>query len=101
MFAEVSLPISSFQTFTYAVPEDLKKEAIVSVRAEVPFGNRIVSGIIVSLINKSSFDGQLKSIIKIVKSHEKIQIQNQVQIQIQIPCGPNESGLRFLYVVKN
>ena len=26
MFAEVSLPISSFQTFTYAVPENLKKE---------------------------------------------------------------------------
>ena len=65
MFAEVSLPISSFQTFTYAVPENLKKEAIVSVRVEVPFGNRKVSGIIVSLINKSSFDGQLKSIIKI------------------------------------
>ena len=40
MFAEVSLPISSFQTFTYAVPENLKKEAIVSVRVEVPFGNR-------------------------------------------------------------
>ena len=65
MFAEVSLPISSFQTFTYAVPENLKKEAIVSVRVEVPFGNRKVSGIIVSLIHKSSFDGQLKSIIKI------------------------------------
>ena len=65
MFAEVSLPISSFQTFTYAVPENLKKEAIVSVRVDVPFGNRKVSGIIVSLIHKSSFDGQLKSIIKI------------------------------------
>ena len=65
MFAEVSLPISSFQTFTYLVPENLKKEAIVSVRVEVPFGNRKVSGIIVSLIHKSSFDGQLKSIIKI------------------------------------
>ena len=65
MFAEVSLPISSFQTFTYSIPEDLKKEAIISVRVQVPFGNRKVSGIIVSLIHKSSFDGQLKSIIKI------------------------------------
>ena len=65
MFAEVSLPISSFQTFTYLVPEDLKKEAITSVRVQVPFGNRKVSGIIVSLKGKSSFDGQLKSIIKI------------------------------------
>ena len=65
MFAEVSLPISSFQIFTYVVPENLKKEANVSVRVEVPFGNRKVSGIIVSLIHKSSFDGQLKSIIKI------------------------------------
>ena len=65
MFAEVSLPISSFQTFTYLIPEDLKKEAITSVKVQVPFGNRKVSGIIVSLIHKSSFDGQLKSIIRI------------------------------------
>ncbi len=65
MFAEVSLPISSFQTFTYAVPKNLKKEAIVSVRVKVPFRNRKVSGIIVSLTDKSSFDGGLKSIISI------------------------------------
>jgi len=65
MFAEVSLPISSFQTFTYSVPENLKKEAIISARAQVPFGNRKVSGIIVSVIDKSSFSGELKSIIKI------------------------------------
>ncbi len=65
MFAEVSLPISSFQTFTYLIPENLKKEAIISIRVQVPFGNRKVSGIIVSLKGKSSFDGQLKSIIKI------------------------------------
>ena len=65
MFAEVSLPISSFQTFTYSIPDNLKKEAIISVRVQVPFGNRKVSGIIVSLIDKSSFDGRLKSLIKI------------------------------------
>ncbi len=65
MFAEVSLPISSFQTFTYLVPENLKKEAMISVRVQVPFGNRKVNGIIVSLIDKSSFNGKLKSIIKI------------------------------------
>ncbi|MFL3013667.1 MAG: primosomal protein N' [Candidatus Neomarinimicrobiota bacterium] len=65
MFVEVSLPISSFQTFTYTVPDNLKKESIISARVEVPFGNRKVNGVIVSLINNSSFDGQLKSIIKI------------------------------------
>ncbi len=63
MFAEVSLPISSFQTFTYSVPDNLKKALSVGSRVKVPFGARKVNGIIVSLIEESSFNGTLKSII--------------------------------------
>ena len=63
MFAEVSLPISSFQTFTYSIPDNLKKSLLVGSRVKVPFGAKKVSGIIVSLIEESSFSGKLKSII--------------------------------------
>ena len=48
MFVEVSLPISSFQTFTYTVPDNLKKESLISARVEVPFGNRKVNGVIIN-----------------------------------------------------
>ena len=65
MFAEVSLPISSFQTFTYSIPENLKQSLLVGSRVKVPLGARKVSGIVVSLIEESSFAGNLKSIIDV------------------------------------
>ncbi len=63
MFAEISLPISSFQTFTYLVPRTLEKNLSVGSRVKVPFGKREVNGIIVSLVKKNSFNGDLKSIV--------------------------------------
>ena len=65
MFAEVSLPISSFQTFTYSIPDNLKKSLLVGSRVKVPFGARKVRGIVVSLIEESSFADKLKSIIDV------------------------------------
>tara|TARA_B100000073_G_scaffold190421_1_gene157623 strand:- start:3738 stop:5975 length:2238 start_codon:yes stop_codon:yes gene_type:complete len=65
MFAEVSLPISSFQTFTYSIPKELKKVLFVGSRVKVPFGRRKINGIVVSFIKESSFNGELKSIIDI------------------------------------
>ena len=62
MFAEVSLPISSFQTFTYLVPENLESQSLIGSRVTVPFGNRKVSGVIVSLMDSTSFSGEVKSI---------------------------------------
>ena len=63
MFAEVSLPISSFQIFTYSIPENLKKSLLVGSRVKVPFGTRKVSGFIVSLIEESSFAGILNQLL--------------------------------------
>ena len=62
MFAEVSLPISSFKTFTYLVPENLETQSLIGSRVTVPFGNRKVSGVIVSLMDSTSFSGEVKSI---------------------------------------
>ncbi|MDB2350700.1 primosomal protein N' [Candidatus Marinimicrobia bacterium] len=62
MFAEVSLPISSFKTFTYLVPENLETQSLIGSRVTVPFGNRKVSGVIVSLMGSTSFSGEVKSI---------------------------------------
>ena len=92
MFAEVSLPISSFQIFTYSIPENLKKSLIAGSRVKVPFGTRKVSGIIVSLIEESSFAGNLKSIIDVddstpVLSNELWKLVNWISHYYVTPIG--------------
>ena len=92
MFAEVSLPISSFQTFTYSIPKNLKKSLLVGSRVKVPFGKRKVSGIIVSLIEESSFGGNLKSIIDVddntpVLSTELWKLVNWISHYYVTPIG--------------
>lgn len=49
MFAEVAIPLYIDQTFTYAVPERLRPLAKVGCRCVVPFGNRVITGYIVTL----------------------------------------------------
>ena len=92
MFAEVSLPISSFQNFTYSIPENLKKFLLVGSKVKVPFGARKVSGIIVSLIDESSFAGNLKSIIDVddntpVLSNELWKLVNWISHYYVTPIG--------------
>ena len=92
MFAEVSLPISSFQTFTYSIPENLRKSLLVGARVKVPFGARKASGIIVSLIEESSFVGNLKSIIDVddktpVLSKELWKLVNWISHYYVTPIG--------------
>ena len=92
MFAEISLPISSFQTFTYLVPENLKKSLLVGSRVKVPLGARKVSGVVVSLIEESAFAGNLKSIIEVddntlVLSKELWKLINRISHYYVTPIG--------------
>ena len=64
MFAEVAFPIRSFQTFTYSVPKEHASEITVGSRVHVPFRNKTIHGIVVSIKNTSTFQGSLKKIIK-------------------------------------
>ena len=66
MFAEVALSISTFQSFTYKVPSDLISFAQVGLRVQVPLGNRSLSGIIISLKRRTSYDGDIKNILEII-----------------------------------
>ncbi|MFH1734416.1 MAG: primosomal protein N', partial [bacterium] len=48
IFIAVALPIAINKTFTYLVPENLKASFSAGCRAVVPFGRRILTGIIVT-----------------------------------------------------
>ena len=49
MFADISFPISSYQVFTYKVPDELINRLSIGMRVKVPLGSRIIKGIIVDL----------------------------------------------------
>ena len=65
MFAKVAFPISGFKTFSYIIPKNLKENIQVGTRVEVPFGKRIVKGIVTELQLSVSFKGHLKEIASI------------------------------------
>ena len=66
MFAEVAFPISNFQTFTYTIPKELKKEVQLGSRVQAPFGKRSCQGIILSIKNKTYYSGKTKAIHSLV-----------------------------------
>ena len=62
MFADVSFPISSFQVFSYKVPDNLAPSVTVGCTVSAPLGKRVVSGIVVSCYNKKKYTGKIKAI---------------------------------------
>lgn len=66
MFADVAFPISSFQTFTYKIPEELLSRVSVGVRVKAPFGSRKIQGIVVGIHDQSKFTGRLRFISELV-----------------------------------
>jgi primosomal protein N' len=55
-FARVVLPIPVDQSFTYEVPATLAGEIHVGSRVEVPFGRRVLNGVVVELIDRSDVE---------------------------------------------
>ena len=62
MFADVSFPISSYQTFSYKVPKVLKGQVTIGVRVKVPFRNRKAQGIVVGIQKTTKFKGKFTRI---------------------------------------
>jgi primosomal protein N' (replication factor Y) len=52
-FAKVALPVPLNKAFTYEIPEVMAGDVFVGRRVEVPFGNRVLSGVVVDLSHQS------------------------------------------------
>jgi primosomal protein N' (replication factor Y) len=52
-FARVALPLPVNKAFTYAVPADFAADVFVGRRVEVPFGRRVMSGIVTEITSAS------------------------------------------------
>jgi primosomal protein N' (replication factor Y) len=65
MFVTVTVNIPSEKTFSYSVPETLRKEISIGKRVLVPFGKRRLTAYIVEVLNCSPFE-DTKEIIEIL-----------------------------------
>ncbi len=56
-YAKVALPVPVDRLFTYEVPGTLRREIFVGCRVEVPFGKRVLSGIVTELADEADVPG--------------------------------------------
>ena len=69
MICDVLVEVNSFNTdklFEYRIPSDMIDKIKVGIRCEVPFGNRIINGFIMSIKDSSNYSKDLKSIIRLL-----------------------------------
>ena len=79
MYAEVILPLSLPNLFTYSVPECLQTEICKGKRVVVPFGkSKLYSAIVYNLLEKCDNNFEIKEIIEIL---DDMPIVNAIQLQ--------------------
>ena len=59
MYVKVSIPISSFTTFTYSINKFKKSDLFLGQSVVVPFRKKLVSGFIVELVTKTNYTGKI------------------------------------------
>tara|TARA_B110000444_G_C18837640_1_gene596972 strand:+ start:132 stop:2369 length:2238 start_codon:yes stop_codon:yes gene_type:complete len=69
MFVKIAFPISSFQLFTYSIPENLSNDILIGIRVEAILNGRKSQGIIVEILDKPEFKGIVKPINNILDSN--------------------------------
>jgi primosomal protein N' (replication factor Y) len=57
LFADIALPLPLDRTFTYLIPPDLRESAKPGCRVLVPFGRKSLTGVIVSLTDRTTVTG--------------------------------------------
>ena len=65
MIARVSLELALNKEFDYLVPADLAGRVEVGSRVQVPFGARVLPGVVTAVAEESAH-ARLKSIIKVI-----------------------------------
>ncbi len=67
LYADVIVPLSLNQPFSYRIPPHLEEKAAVGSRAVVPFQKRTLTGFMVKIKKKSKYSGlRLKEVIEIL-----------------------------------
>ncbi|PIX00401.1 MAG: primosomal protein N', partial [Ignavibacteria bacterium CG_4_8_14_3_um_filter_37_9] len=68
MYVEVVFPLPFRKAFTYTVPGEFEEQAQIGVRVVAPFGPRVLTGFIVSVLQETSVKEKLKDIYDVLDS---------------------------------
>ena len=69
MFAKVLIEYevkSLDHVFTYIIPDELKSKLFLGMKVKVPFGNKLINGLVLEIFNFYDEDYELKMISEIV-----------------------------------
>lgn len=79
VFVKVAVPVPLFKTFTYSVPDSLGRSALFGARVAVPFGKRILTGVIVDELSETDPDVQGVKAVKDVLDEEPLFTEDMVR----------------------
>lgn len=65
-YAEVALPVPVDRLFTYALPDSLGDNVRAGCRLQVPFGARVLVGVVVRAHNNADSDHQIRDALKLL-----------------------------------
>ncbi|PJA99086.1 MAG: primosomal protein N' [Ignavibacteriales bacterium CG_4_9_14_3_um_filter_30_11] len=66
MFVEVVFPLPFRKAFTYKVPNELESDIQLYKRVSVPFGKRILTGVIVNTTKETNVKEEIKEVVDIL-----------------------------------
>jgi len=92
LFADVAIPLPSFNLFTYTIPEDLQELAKPGQRVIVPVRNSLNTGFIVQIKTESDYKKELKYIKELIDiapilPEELLKFLMKVSDYYQTPIG--------------
>jgi len=76
-FVEIALPVPLRQTFTYGLPDHVKKAVVVGARVTVPLGKRILTGYVLDVFDSLPDDAdvdpkKIRNINQVLDEEEEI-----------------------------
>ena len=58
MFVDITFPISSFKTFVYKIPIELKSKIQIGIRVKVHFRNSEADGFVIKIKETTKYKGE-------------------------------------------
>jgi len=70
-FAEIAVPLGVHETFSYAIPAELRDEVRLGSRVEVPFGAKLTTGFVTGFVDEAPVDAKKMRAIRAVLDEEE------------------------------
>ena len=100
MYAEVLIEYSAKaidKTFTYIIPDHLRKDIKIGMKVLIPFGTKTINGFVTNITNEFKDTYELKTIVDIVDKY--LDMLNKVYLRFKDKY--NMLNVEWLNKIKN